>query len=151
MCKLFCRSLFRSCTFRVFRCHHPMSLPALVGWEIALSRFLAKTGNPFSEHAQFSRFRRGFSHAYVRAPASVTFRFLPSPFVCYRLIFIVLWVKMVFFFVGSRLHGRKGALRRGAKWAVGAFSSPPHELRGAVARGEGKGEGKFQKSSPLIG
>lgn len=45
----------------------PHVVPALVGWETALSRFLAKTGNPFSEHGQFSRFHRGFSRAYVRA------------------------------------------------------------------------------------
>ncbi len=51
----------------------PMSVPALVGWETALSRFLAKTGNPFSEHGQFSRFHRGFSRAYVRALCRFSF------------------------------------------------------------------------------
>lgn len=51
----------------------PKSVPALVGWEIALSCFLAKTGNPFSEHGQFSRFRRGFSRAYVRALSRFSF------------------------------------------------------------------------------
>jgi len=51
----------------------PMSVPALVGWETALSRFLAKTGNPFSEHGQFSRFYRGFSRAYVRALSRFSF------------------------------------------------------------------------------
>jgi len=50
-----------------------MSVPALVGWETALSRFLAKTGNPFSEHGQFSRFHRGFSRAYVRALSRFSF------------------------------------------------------------------------------
>lgn len=56
-----------------FSMPHPMSLPALVGWEIALSRFLAKTGKPFSEHGQFSRFHRGFSRAYVRALSRFSF------------------------------------------------------------------------------
>ena len=51
----------------------PMSVPALVGWETALSRFLAKTGNPFSEHGQFLRFHRGFSRAYVRALCRFSF------------------------------------------------------------------------------
>lgn len=38
---------------------------------------------------------------------SAGFRFLPSPFVCYRLIFSALWVKMVFFrrFTPSRPKG----------------------------------------------
>ena len=82
---------------------------------------------------------------------SAGFRFLPSPFVCYRLIFSALWVKIVVFssvycFTTERVHcaGER-------KWSVGASTSPSHELRGTVARGEGKCEGEFQKSSPLTG
>ena len=59
---------------------------------------------------------------------SAGFRFLPSPFVCYRLIFSALWVKMVFFslvhgFTADRVHcaGER-------KWSVGASSSPSHKL-----------------------
>ena len=95
--------------------------------------FSQKRGTLSRNTRSFRVFVAGFrARTYAH---SAGFRFLPSPFVCYRLIFSVLWVKMVFFFVGSRLHGRKGALRRGAKWSVSASSSPSHSAaRGCYMR-----------------
>ena len=89
-----------------------------------------------------------------RAPTyahSAGFRFLPSLFVCYRLIFSALWVKIVVFSLVHRFTTERVHCAGERKWSVGASSSPSHELRGTVARGEGKGEGEFQKSSPLTG
>ena len=85
-----------------------------------------------------------------RAPTyahSAGFRFLPSPFVCYRLIFSALWVKIVVFSLVHRFTTERVHCAGERKWSVGASTSPSHELRGTVARGEGK----FQKSSPLTG
>ena len=82
---------------------------------------------------------------------SAGFRFLPSPFLCFALIFSTLWVKMVVFSQVHRFTTEKAHCAGERKWSVGASSSPSHELRGTVARGEGKCEGEFQKSSPLTG
>ena len=82
---------------------------------------------------------------------SAGFRFLPSLFVCYRLIFSTLWVKIVVFSLVHRFTTERVHCAGERKWSVGPLHPASPELRGTVARGEGKGEGEFQKSSPLLG
>ena len=76
-----------------------------------------------------------------RAPTyahSAGFRFLPSPFVCYLLIFSVLWVKIVVFSQVHRFTTEKAHCGGERKWSVGGISPLSPGLRGVVARGEGK-------------
>ena len=69
---------------------------------------------------------------------SAGFRFLPSPFLCFALIFSALWVKIVVFSQVHRFTTEKAHCGGERKWSVGGISPLSPGLRGVVARGEGK-------------